>query len=631
MEVSFAGCGFLGVYHIGVASAFRQYAPHLIQKACGASAGALAACILTCDMELGSITQDVLNMARRARSRTLGPLHPSFNIQQILKDGLIRVLPFDAYKKVSGNIFISLTRLSDRKNVIISEFDSNEDLIQVLLCSAFIPFYSGIIPPSYKGVKYVDGGISDNLPSLGDDTITVSPFSGESDICPPSDDFSSYLQLSLSNTYIQITPSNLYRLSRALFPPDPEILRKMCEQGFDDTLKYLQKNTIIPCNKHIEHYRSASVPSIDITPQQQKEIRKYYTSLPRHASTPNIRIGPYQQNPPQKPQEEDMQQEDTPRDMQRQPQQRNRCNSEGTNRDNNNDFTLPRSFFGDELTDICEKEELWLEWTDEDFFSEDEVDGEDDSTYHCEDCRKHTHHLKVIKKLPPPVIAALEEASNSVNKGLMNYIYNNRIYQAISLFTLPYILPIETALTYSVRFAKWLPYLPADSQWFLCGLGSLIKYIIGNLNSGRHEFSARFSCQLAVTEDLLKPLAGYPVTSVGHASAITDCDTCSIEALDIATSPKKRHNFNFRFAMEMTSDLPDSVLESFDMCEDVFTPSHPLPTSHINEPCSVACDTFDYTLRMTDEMDSSAANHYLHVTQTVNHETNESHVSVQEV
>ena len=30
----------------------------------------------------------------------------------------------------------------------------------------------------------MDGGFSDNLPTLDENTITVSPFCGESDICP---------------------------------------------------------------------------------------------------------------------------------------------------------------------------------------------------------------------------------------------------------------------------------------------------------------------------------------------------------------------------------------------------------------------------------------------------------------
>lgn len=54
MNLSFAGCGFLGIYHVGVACCFRQYAPQLLlDKISGASAGALAACCLLCDLPLG--------------------------------------------------------------------------------------------------------------------------------------------------------------------------------------------------------------------------------------------------------------------------------------------------------------------------------------------------------------------------------------------------------------------------------------------------------------------------------------------------------------------------------------------------------------------------------------------------
>jgi predicted acylesterase/phospholipase RssA len=54
MNLSFAGCGFLGIYHVGVAGCFKKYAPHLLlNKISGASAGAIAACGLLCDLPLG--------------------------------------------------------------------------------------------------------------------------------------------------------------------------------------------------------------------------------------------------------------------------------------------------------------------------------------------------------------------------------------------------------------------------------------------------------------------------------------------------------------------------------------------------------------------------------------------------
>lgn len=54
MNLSFSGCGFLGIYHVGVAVSMKQYAPHLLMdKISGASAGALAAVGLLCDLPLG--------------------------------------------------------------------------------------------------------------------------------------------------------------------------------------------------------------------------------------------------------------------------------------------------------------------------------------------------------------------------------------------------------------------------------------------------------------------------------------------------------------------------------------------------------------------------------------------------
>lgn len=63
MNFSFAGCGFLGIYHVGVAACLKKYAPNLlVNKISGASAGALAAVCLLCDSPLGkSCTVEVMH------------------------------------------------------------------------------------------------------------------------------------------------------------------------------------------------------------------------------------------------------------------------------------------------------------------------------------------------------------------------------------------------------------------------------------------------------------------------------------------------------------------------------------------------------------------------------------------
>ncbi|RMC02951.1 hypothetical protein DUI87_20144 [Hirundo rustica rustica] len=246
-SVSFAGCGFLGVYHIGAATCLQERAPHVIRDArhiYGASAGALAGAVLVGGGSLATLTglelqdfvnsdfifeeentqacADVLALAKEARKRNLGPLHPSFNVIKIIRDGLMRNLPENTHQLSSGRLCISLTRVSDGKNALISNFNSKEEVIQ----------------------RYVDGGISDNLPHYEcKNTITVSPFAGECDICPKGKS-ANFHEMNVTNTSIQFSLGNLYRLTQALFPPEPKVLGEICEQGYLDALKFLKENAL---------------------------------------------------------------------------------------------------------------------------------------------------------------------------------------------------------------------------------------------------------------------------------------------------------------------------------------------------------------------------------------------------
>ncbi|KAH8405328.1 hypothetical protein KR222_005354 [Zaprionus bogoriensis] len=270
MNLSFAGCGFLGIYHVGVAVSFKKYAPHLLlEKIGGASAGSLAACCLLCDLPLGIMTADFFRVVNEARRYSLGPFSPSFNIQTCLLEGLQKQLPEDAHKRVSGRLHISLTRVHDGQNVIISEFESREEVLQALLCACFIPGFSGILPPRFRGVRYMDGAFSDNLPILDENTITVSPFCGESDICP-RDQSSQLFHLNWANTSIEISRQNINRFVRILFPPRAEFLSKFCQQGFDDALQFLHRNNLLNCTRCIA-VQSTFVVSETVTMPEEFE------------------------------------------------------------------------------------------------------------------------------------------------------------------------------------------------------------------------------------------------------------------------------------------------------------------------------------------------------------------------
>ncbi|XP_062318071.1 patatin-like phospholipase domain-containing protein 2 [Osmerus eperlanus] len=247
-SISFAGCGFMGIYYVGASACLLEHVSHLVQDASkmyGASSGALMAAVLTVGMPIEQCCENLMYMAKEARKRKLGPLHPSFNLLKIVRDAMVRHLPDDAHIRATGKLCVSLTRVSDGQNVLASEFDTKEELIQALLCSCFIPFYCGVIPPTYRGVSYVDGAISNNLPHCKmPNTITVSPFSGKSGICP-RDSTMNFHEVRFNNVSIQVNTENMYRVTSAFFPPEPEIMAEICHNGYMDTLRFLQENNLL--------------------------------------------------------------------------------------------------------------------------------------------------------------------------------------------------------------------------------------------------------------------------------------------------------------------------------------------------------------------------------------------------
>ncbi|KAH3883484.1 hypothetical protein DPMN_007441 [Dreissena polymorpha] len=438
MNFSFAGCGFLGIYHVGVASCLRQHAPHLIETCqfAGASAGAIVSCCLICNCCLGDCTTFTLRLATKARSSTLGPLHPRFKIVKILREALREVLPDNAHEIASGKLHISLTRVSDWKNVVVSEYSSKEELIQALMCSAHVPFYSGLVPPMFRGVRYVDGGLSDNIPAINEQTVSISPFSGESDICP-KDLSANTNHIYLANTSMQWTMENVYRLSRALFPPHPAILSDMCQQGFDDTLKYLQNNNLLSCVRHLSVrsvIRQVKVPVMEMEPTP-------VTSYPE-LDMPSMSCVP-----------------------------------------STSDASCMASTSG-----LARRSGISCE-----------EQGEDCDQHNCHEC-KRKRHMALVDKLPHKVGSALQEAIDDMNRGLKGYVHRHRSLKILSMLATTWFLPVDMSLTFAVRFLEYLPHLPRDVQAVYKETADILRYLVTNIRNHQRRYTARFTCQLAITE-----------------------------------------------------------------------------------------------------------------------------------
>ncbi|XP_047203225.1 patatin-like phospholipase domain-containing protein 2 [Girardinichthys multiradiatus] len=404
-SISFAGCGFLGIYHVGVASCLQEQAPFLVQNArhiYGASAGALTATALVTGVCLGDAGASIIEVAKEARKRFLGPMHPSFNLVKIVRHVLRRTLPADSHHRANGRLGISLTRVADGENVLVSHFNNKEEVVQACVCSAYIPVYCGLIPPTLQGVRYVDGGISDNLPQYElKNTITVSPFSGESDICP-RDTSTNIHELRFTNTSIQFTLTNLYRVSRALFPPDPMVMKAMCKQGYKDALYFLKRNGLL----------NYTGPQTDRPLLAKKEESKAYN------------------------------------------EGRDEKNSEAE--------------------------------------AEDKPQMEAKVVLHASSSLDE----HIIEYLPPAMHKALLEACME-RRSLMQSLGSLLPVRMASAMMLPYTLPLESALSLTLRLLEWLPDVQEDVGWIREQILKILKRILhqASRNFSQH-VSARLFCHL---------------------------------------------------------------------------------------------------------------------------------------
>ncbi|KAF7630773.1 PNPLA domain-containing protein [Meloidogyne graminicola] len=274
MQLSFAGCGFLCIYHAGVCAAIKEYAPQLtMNKIKGASAGAIAAAGLVCNSQA---TSTILQIVTEARTGSLLALSPNFDVLALVREGLEQALPENARNLrlihiiCTGRLFLS----QQHGHATIKMHLFPIFLLKHFFVHVLFLFYCGVNPPTYRGEQYIDGAFSDNQPGKWEPG-TVSPFSGESDICPNDEDSASMFGFDVAGTSVQFTTQNLFRTIVILFPPAPEVCSRICRQGFEDALRFLTKNHLVPCIECLT-IQSTAIPVS--TPIQNKMLIK---SLPK--------------------------------------------------------------------------------------------------------------------------------------------------------------------------------------------------------------------------------------------------------------------------------------------------------------------------------------------------------------
>jgi patatin-like phospholipase domain-containing protein 2 len=125
INISFSGCGFLGIYHVGSYACWKEHQDRslkctnvidevmqdiktvsdegdsnlchddppcfLIDNVLGASAGALVAAALLVDHSPEALKLKFLDVAKDVKSMTFGPFNPRFNVNKLFRDELNKV------------------------------------------------------------------------------------------------------------------------------------------------------------------------------------------------------------------------------------------------------------------------------------------------------------------------------------------------------------------------------------------------------------------------------------------------------------------------------------------------------------------------------------------------------------
>lgn len=83
----------------------------------------------------------------------------------------LKVIPPNAYELCTGRLFVSVTVITKRglRNMMISEFHSNDELIHACCASSTIPYITERSWCRYfRGLPVLDGGLSNNRPLFKD-------------------------------------------------------------------------------------------------------------------------------------------------------------------------------------------------------------------------------------------------------------------------------------------------------------------------------------------------------------------------------------------------------------------------------------------------------------------------------
>jgi len=164
-QIVFSGCGGMYNYVLGIASIIQENFDLTNVVIGSASAGCFPGLFLGLDLDIVELFETFnIELCSKVNSYRFGAIGVW---NTIVKYYTMKKLPYDAYKRVSNKLFISLSKISlfSLSNCIVSNFTSNEDLVDCIMASSFVPIFDLFkLGATFRNELYMDGVLTNNSP-----------------------------------------------------------------------------------------------------------------------------------------------------------------------------------------------------------------------------------------------------------------------------------------------------------------------------------------------------------------------------------------------------------------------------------------------------------------------------------
>lgn len=141
---------------------------------------------------------------------------------------------------------------------------------------------------------------------------------------------------------------------------------------------------------------------------------------------------------------------------------------------------------------------------------------------------------------------AIQEACDQVNKGVINWLFRHRSMKLLSFLTIPYVLPIDITILLFCKIWERIPEIKEELKSSLFNLLAFLKSLVTKMESQRKAYSAKFSCQLAMTE------IDY---SHQHSDKEVLVSTPNIQRKSVSLSPNMTRNKSPRPSVEKANSF----------------------------------------------------------------------------